>query len=837
MRFILLLLSLLYARIAAAQSDSLFADSVLIGMNIPSFNDDSDDSESSGGQQDISSLLQSSRDPFNQFAGFQFGALRYRLRGLNGRNTQVLVNGLCMNNPETGLAAWSSWGGLNDVMRFPETRTGITSSRSVFSGAGGYAAFDSRAALFKKGKRFTTSAGNRVYNGRLIASIFSGLTMRNWAFAASASVRYGHQVFIPGTYFQGQAFYFSAEKLLSHKHSLAMTAFYSPLQQARTAASTLETFSLAGTNYYNSNWGYQQGKVRSASVSSQNKPVLMLTETIVLKNNQKLQNNLYYSFGRTSQSGLTWNDAENPDPDYYRYLPSYYLLQGDTAPATALTNQWQSSSGGQQVNWDHMILANKRNLYTDPTLLGQGSNTTETRARYILEDRVDRISHLALNSLLNKRTGRHFYSASARLEKYDARKFKEVRDLLGASYWLDVDQFADNLGVEEYLKQNDLDNPNKKVKTGDRFGYDYFLHISRAELFAQDEFNGRRFDYYFAAGLQMTKLWREGMVANGKFPGNSKGNSQRLNFICPQAKAGLTYKASGRQFLTAAWIFQSRMPDANNLFISAKTRNDIIPSVKNEKLQSAEISWHLKYPAFRARLTFFQNYQWDQTWLRTYWSDIYNTNINLIMTGIAQKTCGFEMGFEKIIRVSHLFQFAAGYMQQVFDSRPQLQAWQDNTGQQLFADRKVYLRNYYVGGAPQLVIGTGYRYNSSRYWFAGLNVNYVSEYYVEPNPDRRTAEAVQRFSDADAAQVSLITAQERLPQVFLVNAMAGKSYRFRKKYALNASISFNNLLNNRRIPVSGFESLRWDATQVQAFPNKYTYLQGFNFMLNCSLSF
>lgn len=61
-------------------------------------------------------------------------------------------------------------------------------------------------------------------------------------------------------------------------------------------------------------------------------------------------------------------------------------------------------------------------------------------------------------------------------------------DLLGATYWLDYDQFAQNLGVDPIYQQNNIETPDKKIVKGDRFGYDYIIHVNRVEAWSQLEY-------------------------------------------------------------------------------------------------------------------------------------------------------------------------------------------------------------------------------------------------------------------------------------------------------------------------------------------------------------
>ena len=95
-----------------------------------------DDLESDLQNQDVSSLLQSSRDVFSSIAGYNFSAARFRMRGLQSEHYTVLMNGVPMNSPERGWAIWAYWGGLNDVTRYPEIGNTISACDYNFGSIG-----------------------------------------------------------------------------------------------------------------------------------------------------------------------------------------------------------------------------------------------------------------------------------------------------------------------------------------------------------------------------------------------------------------------------------------------------------------------------------------------------------------------------------------------------------------------------------------------------------------------------------------------------------------------------------------------------------------------------
>ena len=111
--------------------------------------------DNNGGDQNVSGLLQSSRDVFASAAGFNFSAARFKIRGYNSDQTVILMNGVPMNDPETGWGEWYLWGGLNDVTRYSETKNWLTNNPYHFGGIGGYSNVNVRASNIRKGSRLS----------------------------------------------------------------------------------------------------------------------------------------------------------------------------------------------------------------------------------------------------------------------------------------------------------------------------------------------------------------------------------------------------------------------------------------------------------------------------------------------------------------------------------------------------------------------------------------------------------------------------------------------------------------------------------------------------------
>ena len=99
-----------------SQTDSIFNEDS-VDILVPVFTTTVDLLENESQSQDISGLLQSSRDVYVNQAGFNFSAARFRLRGYSSENTRIFFNGIPVNDPENGWTIWSYWGGLNDITR------------------------------------------------------------------------------------------------------------------------------------------------------------------------------------------------------------------------------------------------------------------------------------------------------------------------------------------------------------------------------------------------------------------------------------------------------------------------------------------------------------------------------------------------------------------------------------------------------------------------------------------------------------------------------------------------------------------------------------------------
>ena len=136
---------------------------------------------------------------------------------------------------------------------------------------------------------------------------------------------------------------------------------------------------------------------------------------------------------------------------------------------------------------------------------------------------------------------------------------------------------------------------------------------------------------------------------------------------------------------------------------------------------------------------------------------------------------------------------------------------------------------------PQTAANIGLKYNSPKYWFAGVNFNYFTDIYLDANPDRRTEEAVAKYVDTDPQYHEMID-QTKLDPGYTLDAFAGKSWKV-KQYIIRVNLNVSNVLNKTDFATGGFEQLRYNITNINKFPPKIGYMYGRTYFAMVSVLF
>lgn len=800
-------------------------------------------------------ILFDKNDVFNNVTGYNFSAVRFRARGYQSESQEVLLSGIKMNDALTGYAPFSLWSGLNEA-----TRTKIASMGSdvLDYGLGGYNGIINiygNAENVRKGLRGSVLTNSTLYRLRLMLTYASGALDNGWSYAFSASARLGGNDWVKGVFYRSFGYYASVEKKFNDVHKLGFTFMATPGHRGAQNGSTQEVYDLMGDNMYNSNWGYCGGKIRNSRVRITHEPIAILKYTFTPSDKIKGSATILYRFGKNGYTSLDWYDAPDPRPDYYRNLPSYFS-KFSRGRENLIKEAWAREAWKKDyaptthINWDRLYFVNQHNN----TELGK-------RSKYILEER--RTDQHDLNFAGNiKWMPADFVTVTgginAKLNRTEC--YKIVNDLLGGDYYLNINQFAErDFAYDPYKFQNDLDyfiaNGNKAqtLKKGDKYGYDYYAHIYNASGWTNGKFTFGNFTANVGGKIGYSGFWKEGLVRNGLFPDNSKGNSKKAGFLTYAAKLGLDYALGGKMRFYGHLGYFNDAPTFKQAFISPRTRNTLVDNLKPIRTLSADLNYQFSMNGYNLRLTGFYTTIKDQTEVMSLYDDMQHAFTNFISTGINQRHMGIELGVKVPTPLSGLYaQGVLSLGEYLYTSNPKLTQTIDNSSECIFKDEEVlYWKSHptadgktvkhYIPGTPQFASSLGLSWNKN-YWFVDADVSCFGRTFLSMNPLYRTKYATSGPDmKTTPEEIEYMAAQEAFDPYFLLNASVGKSWYIHYKYQLGFSFQLRNILNNRSVRTGGYEQTRLsdDSTKeaYRRFDSKYFYMSGINYMLNIYFRF
>ena len=823
---------------------------------------------SSSDTQALPSTLSASKDLYNNIASYRFSEMRFNVRGYDSKYTDVYLNGIRFNDAMTGYGPWSLWSGMNDATRNQESTAGLTATDYGVGGFAGTTNINARASQMRKGFRASVSGGNQMYNFRAIVSYASGQLDNGWSYAFSASTRQGGNGYVDGVYYNSYGYFAAAEKQFNKQHRLSLMVLGTPQQRGAQQASTQEAYDMFGSNYYNPNVGFQDGKMRNTRVRRSHEPIVMLNYYYDINEKTRLTAATSVRFGFNGYSALTWKDGADPRPDYYRYLPSNYtsqivsdasgfgnfvmqnmnglMEQGlfDEALAAYQSGVTQnlvdgifkSSSNDQiysylqgaadarsiwngRIDFDNMINANK-NGTTSPYAQGHRSN-------YMIEERhTDQIDYNFAANISHDFNTNHHLLAGVKARVNRTEYYDKIKDLLGGDFWVDVDKFAErDMGSDPVKYQNDLDYYNEHghariVKEGDKFSYDYYAHVRQAQAWAAYQYRTGGFEMNLAAELGYTGMWRHGLWRKGLFIDDSKGDSKHLNFLTYKAKATLSYRFSQAHHLALNVGAVQDAPTFNSAFVSPRTRNTGTPGLTPEQAYSAELVYNLNLPYIQARVAGYFTEMTNGSKVISFYDDTQSSFTNFAMSNIDKRYMGVEVAVRVPIWNGLALQGALNYGDYRYTSDPNFVQTVDNSNKIKLED-KVYWKGYYVESTPQFAANIGLDFRGPKNWFASINFNYYDKLYLSMNPAYRTNNAVLPYmkvlysSSADNAQkiwamteMVEMRQEEELGHAYTLAASIGKNWYIGRKYTLGFSAEVKNILNNQGFRTGGYEQMR-----------------------------
>lgn len=824
---------------------------------------DNDLGDDNSGSDNTAGLLQSSRDTYQQAAAFNWGQARFRIRGLDNAYGTTMLNGVVMNKLYDGRPQWSNWGGLNDATRNQEFTMGSAPSDYTFGNILGTQEINTRASIYRPGLRVSYSGTNTNYSWRMMGTYSSGLRADGWAYTISASRRWANEGYFEGTNYAANSFFASVEKKINSKHSLNLTSIYAQNRRGKNSPNSDEVTRLAGEEY-NSYWGWQDGKKRNSRMKDIEEPIIMLSHYWNISESTSLNTNVSYQFGKIGNSRLNYQNANNPDPTYYRNLPSYFTSMYDDA-GNYIGNQSPQLAAAASANF----LKNRQlDWYS---LYQTNMNTATGRSAYILyEDRTDDKTFTANTILRSQLADNISMNGGVTYRRMRSHNFANMLDLLGGQFYEDTNNFY----TGNYA-QSDLNNPNRQILNGDTFSYNYNLWANVVDAFTQFKFNYKKFDFYLGQTYSRSEYYRDGLYRNGLYANNSYGKSQTVTFENFGFKGGLTYKINGRNMIVLNAVRMTQAPTLRNTFPNARLNNTVVDGLTSEIVSGGDINYIIRAPKLKARLTGFYNTIQNSTETSFFYGEgVFedsgdgasdpNAFIAETVTGISKRMMGGELGIEYNLTSTITVKGSASYGKYVYTNNPHVSVNNDalavanadgvgtidGSPNTTVDFGKSYLKNYKLPGMPEQAYSVGVEYRDPHFWWVGANANYLADRYVDVSALLRTSNFFKdpatgvAFDNIDTALANRLLKQEKFDPVTLINLQGGKSWKIGKQ-TVGFFASVNNVFN-QIYKTGGFEQARKSNYQnlsqdvlsgTPAFAPKYFYGFGRNYFVNLYINF
>ena len=794
-------------------------------------------------------ILNSNSNVYASEVGYLYSPLRFRYRALNQKYNDVYINGAPMNDMESGQFRYSMVGGLNQQTRNVDFALPFEAIGVGMTAMGGTNNYDFRAGSMASGHRLTLSGANRNYTLRGMYTYGSGFNSKGWAIAANITYRWANRGYVEGTFYNALSYFFGVQKKWDNGHSLSFSTWGNPTERASQGASTDEAYWLANDYQYNPYWGYQNGHKRNSRVVNDFAPSAILTWDWDINDRMKLTTSAFMKYSMYKSTKLNYNNTDNPQPDYWKNLPSSYYDVWDETNSRYRTSQaladwqtavdWWQNKANRQIDWDRLYYANRQAAANGQDALyyvqAKHNNNMVATLSSAFSNQINKNSLLNIGFTLGQNIGHHYQT---------------MEDLLGAKTFHNINTYA--LGTYDTSDpriQYDLNTQGtlglgKLVYEGDRFGYDYDLNVRKGVLWSTFAQTIGRIHYTLAARLNYDNMYRHGNMRNGMFANNSFGKSRHADFLSGGGKANLLWNAGRGNTVSLGLGYEHRAPQANTAFVSPEMNNDFVSNLKNEHVFSSEIAYQYTGSWLHANLSGYYNRITRGTEWQNYYFDDINSFSYVSMTNIKKAYYGVEFGLD--FKLTSFLDLKA------------LGTWSDakyinnanvrymNSTKATYTDDVVYNKDMRESGTP-LSAYSGILSFHQGGWYIDLNANYYDRIYLSYAPSMRYGQTLVTAGNVDNDGNYIVPAQAKGHGGFMLDGSIGKSI-YLKHGSISINLMLTNILNNQKIVSGGYEQSRSDYTlkndgtrndrayKFSRNPKKY-YVNGINGMLNVAYKF
>ena len=781
-------------------------------------------------------IVNSNSNIYANEVGYLWSPVRFRYRAFNQKYNDVYINGALMNDAESGQFRYSQVGGLNNQTRSGEYSLPFEANNFSMPSMGGANNYNFRPSAMPIGNKAALSVANRNYTLRGMYSYSSGLNDKGWAVAAALTYRWADRGYVEGTFYNSLSYFLGIEKVTGN-HSISFVTWGNPTERASQGASTDEMYWIANDRYYNPYWGYQNGKKRNSRVINDFAPTALLTWDWKINDDMKLTTSLTGKYSMYKSTKLNYNNSDNPQPDYWKVLPSsYFNVWNEDDNSYRTESAWDAWNNA--YNWLSLSKVNRQIDFDRLYAANVSASQQGADAMYYIQAKHNNQLDFKLSSTLDmKLDDRQKLVMGMNLGTTKGMHYQTMDDMLGATQFHNINYYAlGKYDINSEQVQYDLNNPNAKVGDGDLFGYDYNILVDRADFWTTYSATLSRMHAFVSARVGGTQMQRDGKMRNGLAKDNSYGKSGMARFLDGGGKIGLSFNLGMGNIIQLGAGYELRTPTAYTAFASPEINNDFVANLKNEKVLSAELGYSLNTSWVRANVNAYYSRIKDATEWQCFYFDDANSFSYVSLTGVEKEYYGVEYGLKFKITSAFSIQAVGTVSEAKYANDANVRYMLSTSGD--YGNDICHLKGVREASTPLFAQSLTLSYNNKG-WFIDLTGNYYDRMYLSPSVYHRYDEICEHDNDGNA----IVPDQWEGNGGFMLDASIGKLIRL-KKGQLSINLTLTNILNNRDICTGGYEQSRSDLTSsgnsrgyVFSMNPKKFYAYGTNGMLNFTYRF
>ena len=641
----------------------------------------------------------------------------------------------------------------------------------------------------------------------------------DWQLTSYVGINLGDDIYIDGVARDAVDFAISAQRKWIN-NSIFIAAMLPWSLRSEHQYSTAEAYRLLDNPHYNPAWGMQSGKRRSSRLRELLRPEIVASWQRRLSAWTDMTLTFRCAYEHSGRSSLAWFDAQTPEADNYRKMPSYF--SGDEH--LDLYNAWHYNDlRYTQIDWDR--------LYHTNALQSDG------HAAFILENR-------RTNSLLGDTNLRFITHMRGFDLEYGAmfdidseHRFKIADDMLGADHILNIDYFIidDERHATQY--RNNLRDDNLVVHEGDRFGYDYRLTSLHTQLFCRARWSSAKMDFEVGTTLGHSLILRRGYYEKELFDKERSYGASRSAQLNPSSIDISWAYAIGNNHINALFELRSETPEVDAIFLQPNYNNRIVESLHHALTLRVEAGYARTTQRLRLNATLFVVHRANESAVVRYYDDIAQEYSDAVIGDIVYTNLGAEVSAscKWTNLLSSQFNVIAGSYRYTRDAHVTTYADSDN---KLIAKSTARMRGCRMP-YPQLAAYGDIKFQHAG-WSARASLQFWGYRYVDASYIRRT-ERILSYAPSPEERDQLFD-QQRLDDALSLGIQLSKNLHLGEHCRLYVSLAIDNLLNSNII-YGGYEQNRIRRissgyyTSTLPFDNKLRYAYGRTFRLSISFSF